>query len=348
MRSDSNRTPGFTLVELLVVIAIIAILIALLLPAVQAARETARRTECLNNIKQLGLAAHNFHVANRHFPPGLTTYRSSSPTDFHGNTLFAFLLPYIDQENLADVWNYENTMVASIANTREVGTGAKNDRAPSATTIPIFRCPSDGLQQNPVELDWVGTGYSDGWFGMTSYVGNAGTYSTYFLDAAMQSNGVFYMTGPGSQPASFQNSLTKNEPPSNIRGMRDGSSQTLMFGERFHSDPVFDDKLHFNDSAKHSRYPINKWGAWGWTGGGNGTTHVLACSRMPINYRTPASATVSFSSVNLRMSAFGSGHPGGATFGLADCSARFVSESINLITLRDLSTRTGGEVIEKF
>ena len=92
-RSTMNmkmKNRGFTLVELLVVIAIIGILVALLLPAVQKARDAAQRAQCINNLKQVGLAAHNYHSARRSFPPGITTYKTA---DWHGNTVFSFLLP---------------------------------------------------------------------------------------------------------------------------------------------------------------------------------------------------------------------------------------------------------------
>ena len=98
--SRAVQRRAFTLVELLVVIAIIGILIALLLPAVQAAREAARRAQCSNNLRQLGVAAHHYHDANRHLPPGIGYY----PTTNHGvfGTYFFYLLPYIEQGNLYD------------------------------------------------------------------------------------------------------------------------------------------------------------------------------------------------------------------------------------------------------
>jgi len=111
--------------------------------------------------------------------------------------------------------------------------------------------------------------------------------------------------------------------PASFRDTEDGTSQTLLFGERYHYDPVFDARLH--DTGKFSRYPLHKWGAWGWTGGGNGTTHLFASSRVAINYTTPATAS-GYSHVNRRMSAFGSGHPGGANFVMADGSARFMAK----------------------
>src|SRR3954451_15240789 len=97
---SSRSKRGFTLIELLVVIAIIAVLIALLLPAVQQAREAARRTQCRNNLKQIGLALHNYHDAHKIFPPGETSNGTDDPLYGHGPGVD--ILPYIDQ---ATVYN---------------------------------------------------------------------------------------------------------------------------------------------------------------------------------------------------------------------------------------------------
>ena len=160
---------------------------------------------------------------------------------------------------------------------------------------------------------------------MTSYLGNGGTHSTYFRDADMQNDGVFYMTGAASKPESYQRFLRAGEMETRFADILDGMSQTLLFGERFHYDPVFDERLH-EQPQRFSLYPIQKWGTWGWSGGGNGTTHVLGSTRVPPNYRTPKNITPSYAAVNLRMSAFSSGHAGGANFALCDGSVRFLSE----------------------
>ncbi len=108
MRSSTTarrRLQGFTLIELLVVIAIIAILIALLLPAVQQAREAARRTQCKNNMKQLGLALHNYHDVANCFPPGYTQDNRYPTGGFQGHSVFYYLLPYIEQTNLYNTFD---------------------------------------------------------------------------------------------------------------------------------------------------------------------------------------------------------------------------------------------------
>ncbi len=333
------KRAGFTLVELLVVIAIVAILIGLLLPGVQSVREAARRMTCQNHLKQLALATHHFESARRSFPPGLTTFVNGRPRDWYGETLFVHLLSSIEQTGLAGRWDGSGSYEAAIRNTRDPDDpDLESTEAVSATTVAVFLCPSDLMDRNPVHLDYRRTGYSSGWFGMTSYLGNGGTHSTYFRDADMQSDGVFFMTGPESRPGAYQRFLRPNETPTRFADITDGTSQTLLLGERFHHDPAFDTRLH-ETSTRYSRYPIAKWGVWGWTGGGNGTTHVLGSTRVPPNYRTPENVPPSYAAVNLRMSAFGSGHVGGVNFALCDGSVRFVDDAINLAVYRALSTK---------
>ena len=356
LRKQSN---GFTLVELLVVIAIIGILIGMLLPAVQQVREAARRTECANNLRQLGIACHSYESALKSFPDGL--YCSDADNNdtgtpyslvWYGHTVFAKILPYLEQGNVYNRFDLGLSAVAAKSNTVDSngnhGIDANVDEIPTAAVIPSFLCPSDALEINPVFLDWNSTGYSQGWHGMTSYLANGGTHSTYFRDYGMQDNGVFYMTGPGSLPGSQSQTpnLEKNAKPCRIGQIYDGTSNTLLFGERYHFDPHFDRILH-DGSFAYSRYAIAEWGTWGWIGGGNGTTHVFGSTRLdaPINYQTPEDASANYSNVNIRMSAYGSGHPGGANFGLSDGSVRFVPETIDAITFQAISTREEGEPI---
>ncbi|MEO1527087.1 MAG: DUF1559 domain-containing protein [Planctomycetota bacterium] len=342
---------GFTLIELLVVIAIIGIMVGLLLPAVQSAREAARRMQCQNNLKQLALATHNFESTYKEFPPGLTTFQfrpnpSGSVVNWYGNTMFAYLLPFVEEPGIYERWDWSDTFAASQKNTSDPAQpGLRNRNAPSASMVRTFLCPSD-LTNNgePILLDYNRRGYARGYFGQTSYIGNGGTHSTYFRDVDMQADGVFFMTGEDSQPESYQNFLRDDEVPTKFSAVLDGTTQTIAFGERFHYDPVFNSKL-YSHPTRFSRYPIENWSAWGWTGGGNGTTHIFGSTRVPINYMTPEDAPTNYSSVNLRMSAFGSGHPGGANFAFTDGSVTFISEQINMALFRALSTKRGREPV---
>src|SRR5262245_38172380 len=135
MRS-SRRSSGFTLIELLVVIAIIGVLIALLLPAVQAAREAARRAQCTNNLKQLGLALHNYLSSHRVFPPGRGYSCCASGTATSGcHSPQMLLLPYVELDSLAAAYNFEVTG----------GDGLTPNYTVNISVISVFLCPTDSF-----------------------------------------------------------------------------------------------------------------------------------------------------------------------------------------------------------
>src|SRR5579871_3674786 len=124
---------GFTLIELLVVIAIIGVLVGLLLPAVQKVREAAARAKCLNNLKQIALATHNYHGAVNKFPPGVDQLPFATAPKYRGVTLYVYLLPYLEQNNLFTGWDMTNPL-----NNTNGGLNSK-----TATVLPILVCPSD-------------------------------------------------------------------------------------------------------------------------------------------------------------------------------------------------------------
>jgi prepilin-type N-terminal cleavage/methylation domain-containing protein/prepilin-type processing-associated H-X9-DG protein len=345
--SQSGKTrSAFTLVELLVVIAIIGILIGMLLPAVQQVREAARRINCANNIRQLSIASQNYEGSFKKLPPGLYQNVDASSIRFYGYTWAAAILPQMEQGNLHDLWNFTDSGAAAVTNGLDAAGNPTTD-APSATPIATMLCPSDSYNSNVVELTYTGSGYPTGYFGLTSYVGNGGTYSTYFNSSAMQDDGSFFMTGPNSGQ-SWQPNLTRNAREAGMV-VKDGSSNTFMFGERYHEDKNFTEIIRGgSDPTQYSRYAIDEWGVWGWYGGGNGTTHALASTQMPLNYRTPATATPGYTEVNNRMSAYGSGHPAGANFAMMDGSVQFISSSIDFVTYQALSTRQGSEIVSDY
>ena len=156
-RIESRRTPrhGFTLIELLVVIAIIAVLIALLLPAVQSAREAARRSQCLNNLKQIGLALHNYHSSQDSFPisemrPGISPNGQNGAWQYWG--CFALLAPYMEQSASYNTMNFAYSAPSDPPNTTTLN-----------MTVASFLCPSDGGRDLSIQNNYkASTGTSDG------------------------------------------------------------------------------------------------------------------------------------------------------------------------------------------
>jgi len=330
----SRHSSGFTLVELVVVIAIIGILMALLLPAVQAAREAARRVQCINHLRQLGLAAHNYHDACKSFPPGLNQSQYPSSPQYRGTSLFAFLLPYMEQTPLAQSWDFAAPM-----NNTSGGAAAR-----SATVIATYLCPSDIISANPV-LD------QNAYYAMTSYGGNAGrrSYVPPGQGAAIATlDGIFHTTGPASIPKTFQE-------PVNVAMITDGTSNTLLFGERSHTDPNFETFV----APGWTTFQI--LGEWAALGGRRRIMDVTMSGYAPLNYRLPfnyanrAQANPPATSANafryyeeLRWTAWGSRHPGGANMAFADGSARFLSDGLPIATLQALSTRAGSEIVQDY
>lgn len=195
-RAELARTPrhGFTLVELLVVMAIIGVLVALLLPAVQAARETARQTQCKNNLKQFGVAMHNYEIARRELPPGYL-YKASPQGNALGFSWGAVSLPYLEHGELLEQFN----LAAPIYDPANVAVRERQ--------LPVFLCPSDPV--SPHEFVIMGTER----YAMACYVANFGPPD--LDDNPQQRDGVF-----------SRNSATR------LAEIRDGLSNTLMVGER--------------------------------------------------------------------------------------------------------------------
>jgi prepilin-type processing-associated H-X9-DG protein len=310
------------LVELLVVIAVIGILVALLLPAVQAARESARRTHCANNLKQLAVAAaHNYHDTHGSFPPGfiLVPTRGSFAG---GTTLWVELFPYLEEHNLQWAWDYSDY--------RNNLRGGRN--ATSAHVIGILLCPSEPRLENPVDWTntsqhWPGTAWADAFHAASDYGGNAGTLPCNFVSlSAPSKDGVF-----------FQSSRVR------LADITDGTSNTFLFGERSHVDPEYDRLTAAFDPGFG---PLVKIGTWGWAGDGACFTNSLG-TPVPINYGVPPLPNVGdWRWKMFRLSALGSDHPGGATFAFADGSVRFIADDLPLKQLQALSTRAGEEITE--
>ncbi|HUG89240.1 MAG TPA: DUF1559 domain-containing protein [Planctomycetaceae bacterium] len=327
MRARSAPRPrarGFTLIELLVVIAIIAVLVALLLPAVQQAREAARRTQCRNNLKQIGLALHNYESSLNVFPPG----RLDWPYVYSPQ---AYLLPHLEQENLENLINYNVTFFGADAPTWPNAAAAR-------ISVRLYTCPSDS--------DRVGGSP----FGATSYVGNVG--SGLVADGNLAT---FGQPGPHADGVFFEGSAIR------FRDLKDGTSTTAAFSETLlgtgHPSPA--GTLPQDPQREVLLLPGSTFttagncqpagGTWWdergvrWIQGSYGyalynhfygpNAPAFDCTNQARTHALTAARSV---------------HAGGVNILMCDGSVRFAGDSIDLTIWRAIATRRGGEPLSDF
>ena len=208
-----SSSSGFTLVELLVVIAIIGILIALLLPAVQAAREAARRSQCTNNLKQFGLALHNYHDSFKTFPRYNHLGAVSGASSFYSYTVHIKILPYIEQQAMYDE-------IRTVSNNFYYETNSQTDNYTADKRIPGFVCPSDQIFPDPTRI------------GNTNYPVCAGSNIGWDIAVARQ-NGVFRM-----------------RTETNFAAILDGTSNTIMLAEQTTGDNDSGSYRHTSDIVR--------------------------------------------------------------------------------------------------
>jgi prepilin-type N-terminal cleavage/methylation domain-containing protein len=347
-RPRPARSAAFTLVELLVVIAIIGVLVALLLPAIQSAREAARRTQCLNNLKQLGVALHNYVSAEKHFPPGSVskTYpgQPNHPQTFYRWSSLAHLLPYMENQSVRDLLDISLPLYMP-------GAGypiADRNKAGVAQLLPEFLCSSDLGQL--VKTDW----------GPTNYVACAGSGAG--GGTPFETDGVFYV-----------NSVTT------FANLTDGSSHTAAMSESLlGEDTPLDSTTGFAGATPERNYKFalgfsavadltdtrcNGTKSFNATmGNGNDPRGFAWCSgeyrcASYNHYYSPNAANFDcITSVTVDptlppqklYSAYGwrtarSKHPGGVNLLNADGSARFIDNGISLAVWKAMSTRSGGD-----
>lgn len=316
---DGSRK-GFTLVELLVVIAIIGILVALLLPAVQAAREAARRTQCLNQIRQVSLASQMFADSKGHFP---------SAADEYGYSHLAQVLPYHEEQSISSMLDSDFNMEGSIAAPWD-DVNDPDIRAAYQTPISAYKCPS-----NP-EIEPTNMGFSGnndiqetplrGHYGAVLGCKNA-CNGTSNVDVLCPVDPVLGCStgGVGFGGIIYIKSETKH------RHITDGTSKTFLLGE-------------LAGDIGHSR-------AWmvGVADPTDGSGWLYSGKNVfwPLNYATRARSTAE-PALRIRENdlSFGSFHPGGAHFAFADGSGRLISESIELEVYKATASRAGEEVVQ--
>lgn len=284
-----RRRGAFTLIELLVVIAIIAILISLLLPAVQQAREAARRTQCKNNLKQLGLALHNYHDSHRGFAPGWVDQNLSAGANWGWSV---YLMPAMEQGNM-----YQQLQVGTIHLSAALAS-VTHERL-MKTPLPGFRCPSDTAPGINVRNQLESTN------------GPVAVASSNYVAA----NGGGDWTYDGNLAGSFgRNSHAK------IRDFTDGTSNTIMVGERAW-------ELQLAGGGKDQCNAATVYGVSADSGGGTHTQRTTMAKGLHGINQTGDDNTVS-PVVPICSRSFSSRHAGGAQFLLGDGSVRFVSENI--------------------
>jgi prepilin-type N-terminal cleavage/methylation domain-containing protein/prepilin-type processing-associated H-X9-DG protein len=353
---------AFTLIELLVVIAIIAVLIALLLPAVQSAREAARRTQCTNNLKQLGLSLHNIHTSENRFPPGAND---------NGSLWTAWLAPFFEQTTLKEAmwllpenghvdddivgqpgsngdWASPNPGFANAniragidSNQANYGVGGASgpatERCVAACEVVVngLRCPSSALPEHvygPSYEDWIVQKRVP-----TNYAVNGSSTAQQMLAATdmIQGNGAFQLERI-SGGVTYGSRLR-------IPQFTDGLSNTIFVGEE-----------HYNLKASYTVAELDLPGVarrkavWGFGSDSIdcqfGMNEAFGSTGVKINTKNPGASVTSGPALELYIASFGSMHPGGANFLMGDGSVRFIKDTINMTTYAALGTRAGGEV----
>jgi prepilin-type N-terminal cleavage/methylation domain-containing protein/prepilin-type processing-associated H-X9-DG protein len=367
-----NARRGFTLIELLVVIAIIAVLIALLLPAVQAAREAARRSQCVNNLKQLGLALHNYESTAQSLPLGGNNGPGGPTTNdnryWGGWSAQTMLLPYMEQTAVYQALNFNYLG-------RSDGFGENSNATGVMTRINSFLCPSS----TPPMQTWLSVGGSAKLFAGNSYFASAGSSIMWIGWPTDKPNGLFAVGGV----------------PYSLRDITDGTSNTIAFGE-FRIGDFDDSKNSIQDivgitwsssaftgmpnrnmdrppgnmpgpgnvgaaalltdlrtagaswNARTGSYGTNGQRSWNgrmWHVGNYG--HALGNTLVPPNSQYPYfqywDSNGDFDSAGV--CGLSSQHPGGANVVFADGSVKFIKSSTSFPVLWALGSKSGGETV---
>lgn len=318
--SSGIRKPvrGFTLIELLVVIAIIAILIALLLPAVQQAREAARRTQCKNQLKQIGVGLHNYHDVNRVMPPALIgSGRYSGGSIALNTTGWVLLLPYLDQASLHQEYDFNKPSSISSPYGLPLGGGVTNsstNQSVYAHLMNAFVCPSDDFGSPAQTYTPNTTGF---------YEANGVRRSNYLFASGSHTD---YSASFGAYAGDVNRGAFGNDGAARFHDITDGSSNTIVVGE----------SKQQHTSSVYGPY----WGA-----GVHTCCHGYTGSQsFHINYDYNGNGS------DLQYAwGFGSKHPGGAHFLMGDGAVRFLSETMDFSNaFHPLNRIADGTIVNDF
>ena len=329
---DRARRRAFTLIELLVVIAIIGVLIALLLPAVQAAREAARRSQCVNNLKQLALAAQNYHDQQGAFPMGWQYYTNFDTAQAAKRwTVFMAILPQMEQATLYNSLNLSFPTFGSTA--FSVTNPGLTQTTVTVSIVNSFICPSDARQKPP------SVAANNAGFSQTSYTGNAGV--TNLISFCSSNNGVSCTGWITSSGMFGVDEVIK------IADVRDGTSNTVLFGEcsQFKNDPDSGDNF-WTIGASFSSSVGNG------VGRPQGIALMIAKPNVPMVVPQPAAASSANDRFNVQFQqagqwGFRSFHAGGLNMAFTDGSVRFIKDSVNIVTYQALGTKSAGEALSQ-
>lgn len=316
-----KRRNAFTLIELLVVIAIIAILVALLLPAVQQAREAARRSSCKNNLKQLGLALHNYHDVHNVLPPGYLRYDYTESTfDGPGWGWGAMILPQLEQGGIYDALRMDERALTDTADILQY----------TQTPLSVFRCPSmpGGLYNERL----MSSSATDG-IALASYKGVFGDNNAHYNESSDDCPLVLGSCISAGNGAFSANSSVR------FRDITDGLSNTVVVGEV---------PYELNGTVNSSGTDVDYKGSV-WAGVSSASSRSNVAVIETLRGETSSGSISTLYRINGTSTfSFGSHHDGGAQFLMGDGAVRFVSENTASSIINDLSARADGSVLGEF